>query len=153
VKTRVPAPCSAIRTLCALVLGENVYAAFLSKGALLKIRLLFAAALGAAVFVAAAGAATNAGQLVGTVGPGFSIKVTMNGKAVKSLKAGTYKLVVHDRADSHNFHVFGPGLNKKVTTVSFMGTKTVTVTLKKGKYTFQCDPHAAAGMKGSFTVS
>ena len=92
-------------------------------------------------------------KLVGTTGPGFSIKVTMNGKAVKSLKAGTYKLVVHDRADSHNFHVFGPGLNKKVTTVSFMGTKTVTVTLKKGKYTFQCDPHAAAGMKGSFTVS
>ena len=118
----------------------------------MKIRLLLVAALGAAIFVAAAGAATNAGQLVGTVGPGFSIKLTMNGKAVKSLKAGTYKLVVHDKADSHNFHVFGPGLNKKVTAVGFVGTKTVTVTLKKGKYTFQCDPHASLGMKGSFRV-
>jgi plastocyanin len=29
----------------------------------------------------------------------------------------------------------------------------VTVTLKKGKYTYQCDPHAAGGMKGTFTVS
>jgi plastocyanin len=27
-----------------------------------------------------------------------------------------------------------------------------TITLKKGKYTFVCDPHAAF-MKGSFTVS
>jgi len=118
-----------------------------------RIRLLLVAALGAAVFVAAAGAATNTGQLVGTVGPGFSIKVTKNGKVVKTLKAGTYKLVVHDKADIHNFHIFGPGVNKKVTTVGFVGTKTVTVTLKKGKYIFQCDPHAAMGMKGSFTVT
>jgi plastocyanin len=118
-----------------------------------NIRVLLAALVGAAVFVTAAGAATNAGQLVGTVGPGFSIKVTMNGRAVKSLKAGTYKLVVHDEAASHNFHVFGPSLDKKVTSVSFVGTKTVTVTLKKGKYTFQCDPHASLGMKGSFTVT
>jgi plastocyanin len=118
-----------------------------------KLRVLLAASVGAAVFVAAAGAATNGGQLVGTVGPGFSIKVTMNGRAVKSLKAGTYKLVVHDEAASHDFHVFGPGLNKKVTSVSFVGTKTVTVTLKKGKYTFQCDPHASLGMKGSFAVT
>ncbi len=119
----------------------------------MKIRFLLAAAIGAAAFAGAAGAAANAGQLVGTVGPGFSIKLTMNGKTVKSLKAGTYTLVVHDKADSHNFHIFGPGLNKKVTTVGFVGSKTATVTLKKGKYTFQCDPHAALGMKGSFTVA
>ncbi len=119
----------------------------------MKIRFLLTAALGAAAFVGTAGAATNAGQLVGTVGPSYSIKVTMNGKAVKTLKAGTYKLVVNDKSASHNFHIFGPGLNKKVTTVGFVGSKTVTVTLKKGKYTFQCDPHAALGMKGSLTVT
>jgi plastocyanin len=26
------------------------------------------------------------------------------------------------------------------------------VTLKKGRYTYYCDPHEFAGMKGSFTV-
>jgi len=119
----------------------------------LKIRLLLAAALGAAIFGSAAGASSTAGQLVGTVGPSFSIKVTKNGAAVKTLKAGTYKLVVHDKSGIHNFHIFGPGLNKMVTTVGFVGTKTVTVKLKKGKYTFQCDPHAAAGMKGTLTVT
>jgi plastocyanin len=25
--------------------------------------------------------------------------------------------------------------------------------LKKGTYTYQCDPHAASGMKGTFKVS
>jgi plastocyanin len=45
----------------------------------------------------------------------------------------------------------GPGVNKVVSTVPFTGTKTVTVTLKKGKYTYQCDPHSTA-MRGTFTV-
>jgi plastocyanin len=58
---------------------------------------------------------------------------------------------VTDKSPIHNFHVSGPGLNKEITSVSFTGTKTVTVTLKKGKYTFVCDPHASS-MKGSFTV-
>jgi plastocyanin len=38
------------------------------------------------------------------------------------------------------------------TTVPFVGTKSFTVTLKKGTYRFVCDPHATA-MKGSFKVS
>ena len=119
----------------------------------MNIRLLLVAVLGAMALSAAAGAATTTGQLVGTVGPGFSIKITKNGKAVKTVKAGTYKLVVNDKSAIHNFHLFGPGLNKKVTTVGFVGTKTVIVTLKKGKYTFQCDPHAAAGMRGTLSVT
>ena len=35
-----------------------------------------------------------------------------------------------------------------MTTVPFVGTKKVTVTLKKGTYTFVCDPHASS-MKGT----
>jgi plastocyanin len=27
------------------------------------------------------------------------------------------------------------------------------VTLQKGTYTYQCDPHASSGMKGTFTVN
>jgi plastocyanin len=108
--------------------------------------------------IAAAGALAAASlssamtpKLVGTSGPGFTIGVTMGGKAVKTLKAGTYTIVVHDKATIHNFHLIGPGVNKK-TGVSFTGTQTWTVRLKRGTYTFQCDPHAATGMKGKFTV-
>jgi plastocyanin len=91
-------------------------------------------------------------RLVGEVGPGFSIEVTKAGKDVKTLKAGTYKIKIEDKASIHNFHLFGPGLNKK-TGVSFKGTTTWTIKLKKGKYTYQCDPHHASGMKGTFRVT
>jgi plastocyanin len=80
----------------------------------------------------------------GTVGPGFTIKMT-----TKPTKAGKVKIVVNDRSSIHNFHLTGPGVNVK-TAVSAVGTKTFTVTLKKGTYKFICDPHPF--MKGSFTV-
>ena len=81
----------------------------------------------------------------GTVGPGFTISM-----AKKPTKAGKYKLVVCDKSSIHNFHLKGPGVNVK-TTVPATGSKSFTVTLKKGKYTFLCDPHATT-MKGSFTI-
>ena len=56
------------------------------------------------------------------------------------------------KSSSHNFHLIGKGLNKS-TAVAFMGDKTWTITLKPGKVTYQCDPHAARGMKGSFKVT
>jgi plastocyanin len=96
---------------------------------------------------------TASTPLAGTVGPGFTIKLTKGGTSVKTLKPGSYTLTVKDKSASHNFHIFGPGVAKVVTTVPFVGTKTVTVTLKKGTYTFQCDPHAQSGMKGTFKVS
>ena len=80
----------------------------------------------------------------GTVGPGFTIKMT-----TKPTKAGKIKLVINDRSNVHNFHLTGPGVNVK-TSVSAIGTKTFTITLKKGTYKFICDPHPF--MKGSFTV-
>jgi plastocyanin len=104
----------------------------------------------AAVFTT--GAFASMGTLQGEVGPGFKIEVTTAGdKDVKTLKAGTYKIVVEDKSSIHNFHLMGPGVNKK-TAVGFTGKQTWTVTFKKGKYTYQCDPHAATGMKGTFTV-
>ena len=108
------------------------------------------AALGAAVFLASAQAATV--RLTGEVGPGFSIEVNKAGKDVKTLKAGKYTIKVEDKASIHNFHLIGRGVNK-LTSVEFVGKKTWTVTLKPGKYTFQCDPHAANGMMGSFKVT
>ena len=105
-------------------------------------------------FGLAAAAIGNAGtsNLTGVAGPGFTITLKSGGKPVKTLKAGTYKVVVTDKSSIHNFHLFGPGVNKK-TTVPFTGTQTWTVKLKPGSYTYQCDIHAALGMKGTFTVT
>ncbi len=90
--------------------------------------------------------------LKGEVGPGFSIEVQKAGKDLKTIKAGTYKIKVEDKATIHNFHLFGPGLNKK-TSVQFKGETVWTIKLKAGRYTYQCDPHAASGMKGHFRVT
>jgi plastocyanin len=109
----------------------------------------------AAVVTAAAVAAGSAGAATPTlkafVNDSFKIGVTQGGKSVKSLKAGKYVIVVSDPSTSHNFHLSGPGLNKK-TSVSGKGTFKWTVTLKKGTYKFVCDPHASF-MKGTFTVT
>jgi len=108
----------------------------------------------AAVVTAAAVAAGSAGAATPTlkayVNDSFKIGLTKSGKSVKSLKAGKYLIVVSDPSTTHNFHLTGPGVNKK-TSVSGKGTFKWTVTLKKGTYKFVCDPHASF-MKGSFTV-
>ena len=46
---------------------------------------------------------------------------------------------------------FNVAVDKVITSVGFTGTKSAVVTLKAGKYTYVCDPHASF-MKGSFTV-
>jgi hypothetical protein len=97
--------------------------------------------------------ASSAGTLDGEVGPGFTIEVSKDGEDAESLEAGTYTLKVEDKSDMHNFHLIGPGIDQAVTEVGFEGEKTVTVTLKKGTYTYQCDPHASGGMKGTFEVT
>jgi plastocyanin len=107
-----------------------------------------ALALGAAGSAAAATHGTP--KLVASVSDPFSISLTKAGKKVTSLKAGTYVIVVEDKAADHNFHLTGPGLNK-TTSVAGKGTTRWTVKLKKGKYTYVCDPHKSF-MKGSFAV-
>jgi plastocyanin len=114
-----------------------------------RIIFLFAAI---AALALAATASAKTPTLTGEVGPGFKIEINVGGKDVKTLKAGTYRIKVEDKAPIHDFHLFGPGVNK-TTTVPFVGDQTWTVTLKKGTYTYQCDPHAAAGMKGTFKVT
>ena len=86
------------------------------------------------------------------MGPGFTISMKRLGKPFKTIKAGTYSITVADKSNIHNFHLRGPKVNKEVTQVGFVGTKTVIVKFLKGKYTFICDPHFTT-MKGSFTVT
>ena len=109
-------------------------------------RILAAAVPAAAALAVAlpAGAATPTYQ--GTVGPGFTIKL-----AKKPTKAGKVTFVLADKSSIHNFHIVGPGVNVK-TSVGSTGTKTFTVTLKKGTYKFMCDPHASV-LHGSFKVA
>jgi plastocyanin len=112
-------------------------------------KLVALAAIVAALVVPSALAATP--TLTGTVGPGFTITLKKGTAKVTKLKAGAYVIKVSDKSSIHNFRLKGPGVNK-TTSVGGTGTKTWKVTLKKGKYTYVCDPHASI-MKGSFTVS
>jgi plastocyanin len=109
---------------------------------------LAAAAVAAAVAVAAfAGPAAAAlPKLSGTDGPGFTITFSK-----KTVKAGTYLITIHDRSNIHDFHLTGPGVNK-VTSVPAVKTYTWTVKLKRGTYTFVCDPHRTI-MHGTFKVT
>jgi plastocyanin len=110
------------------------------------------AATGLLVATTSLGGSSAQQTLNGGVGPGFTIKLTKAGKVVKSLKAGTYKLVVADRSSEHNFVLERQGGRERViTSVPFVGTKTVTVKLKTGKYKFYCPPHESS-MFGKFTV-
>jgi plastocyanin len=113
---------------------------------------LFALAAAAAAVAMVASASAKSTGLTAEVGPGFKIEVEKAGKDLKTIKAGTYRIKVEDKASSHNFHLMGPGLNRK-TGVSFKGETTWTIKLKPGRYTYQCDPHAASGMKGHFRVT
>ncbi len=106
----------------------------------------------------ATGSASSASQatptLKGTVGPGYTISLKMNGKPVKSLKAGSYSFVVTDKASIHNFVLEkkkGGTFEKELTTVPFTGTKTVKIKLTSGTWQFYCRPHESV-MEGTFTV-
>jgi plastocyanin len=90
--------------------------------------------------------------LKGEVNDNFQIKVTRNGVRVRTIKAGTYRMKIEDKSSSHNFRLRGPGLNR-ATSVGFVGERTWSVTLKPGRYTFQCDPHHLSGMRGTFRVT
>ena len=112
-------------------------------------KLVLLAALGAVL--AAPVATASPPKLVATDGPGYTITLTKAGTKVTKLKAGTYVITVSDKASNHNFHLKGPNLDKK-TGVGAVTTTTWKLTLKKGKYTYVCDPHSAF-MKGSFVVT
>jgi len=121
-----------------------------TRRSMLRTRLAFVALLGAALIIVASASAAVP-TLTGTDGPGFTITLKKGTTKVTKVKAGKYKIVIKDLSNIHNFHLTGPGLNKK-TGVGPKGTFTWTVTLKKGTYKYICDPHAAI-MKGSFKVT
>jgi hypothetical protein len=116
---------------------------------------LAAAAIAAVALAVAATAHTTAHpKLVGTVGKNdaYMITLTSAGKVVKTLKAGTYTLVVHDDSTFHNYELDGPhGKSWTFTSVPFTGTKTVTLKLVAGRYKAYCSAHESV-MFQHFTV-
>ena len=74
------------------------------------------------------------------------------GLSTKTAPAGTVKFVVTNVSPlPHDFWIAG----KKTKMLTKKGqSATLTVTLKKGKYSYKCTVpgHAAGGMKGTFTA-
>jgi hypothetical protein len=92
--------------------------------------------------VASIGAAPAAPvKLKGSVGPGETIVLKKGSSRVSTLKRGRYTIAVSDRSSEHNFRLRGP-VSRMITRISATGTKTVTLTLKPGRHTCVCDPHA-----------
>jgi plastocyanin len=88
-------------------------------------------------------------KLTGKVGPRKTIFLKKGTTAVKALVAGRYKIAVTDATKADNFHLIGPGVNKK-TAVKFKGGIAWTLTLKPGKYTYRSD--ATKKLKRTFSV-
>lgn len=120
-------------------------------------RLTLSAALTALLGVGLAGvahpvdAAVTPIRLTAEVGPGSTITLKKGSSLVVRLKQGSYVITVRDRATTHNFRLLGPGVNR-ATQVSRAETKTWTLTLRPGTYTYLCDPHRSF-MKASFQVT
>ena len=74
---------------------------------------------------------------------------TQDGQAVDTVAAGSYTVVVDDRAEVHNFHLSGPGVDV-ASDVEGTGEKTFEVTLQPGEYRYLCDPHPS--MRGDLRV-
>jgi len=116
--------------------------------------LLLITAVTAAILVAGASARQSATPvLTGTVGPGFTITLKQGTKAVKTLKAGTYKFVIHDKSSIHGYSLDGPhGFAKDISAIPAIGTKTITLKLKAGGYKFYCPSHEST-MFGHFKAT
>jgi hypothetical protein len=90
------------------------------------------------------------GKLSGKVtAKAISLKTSSGAKA-KSIVAKKYKVTVSDTSNKQNFHLKGPGVNKK-TGVGAKSKATWTLTLRPGKYTYRSDK--SRKLSGSFRVT
>lgn len=96
----------------------------------------------------------GASKIAIAANPGGALKFD---KTSLAAKAGKVTVAFTNKAPlGHNFTIQSASGATVAATPTFNGaTKTVTATLKPGKYTFLCTVpgHAMAGMKGTLTVS
>ena len=76
-------------------------------------------------------------QLVLTV-TSKAITLVKAGTAVKTLAAGSYVIVVHDRSNKQSAHLAGAGVNRS-TGIAFVGTATWKATFTAGKLAYRSD--------------
>jgi hypothetical protein len=89
-------------------------------------------------------------RLNGKVGPGKTISLkTASGARVGTLRAATYRITARDVTRADNFHLTGPGVNRK-TTVRGKMAPTWTLRLRAGKYTYRSDK--TRRLRRTFTV-
>jgi plastocyanin len=84
-------------------------------------------------------------KLAAAVGPKRTISLKP-----KISEVGPATITVNDRSRVDNFHLTGPGVNKK-TGVAFRGRVTWNVTLQPGTYSYRSDKHKT--MRGSLVVT
>jgi plastocyanin len=92
-----------------------------------------------------AGQVAVATKLAASVGPKRAISLKP-----KTSVAGAATITVNDRSRTDNFHLTGPGVNRK-TGVAFRGRVTWNVTLGAGTYSYRSDKHKT--MRGSLVVT
>ena len=80
----------------------------------------------------------------------ISLKSASTGSKVRSIVEGTYKVAVNDTAKTQNFHLVGPGVNRK-TGVKARTKATWTLALTVGKYTYKSDKKRR--LRSSFMVT
>ena len=98
------------------------------------------------------------GTPVSPVVPKLNAKVTARtislktaaGTKVRLLRENTYKIVVSDTSKAQNFHLSGPGVNRK-TKVGATARATWTVSLSPGKYVYRSDRNKK--LRATFTVA
>jgi plastocyanin len=73
-----------------------------------------------------------------------------SGARLKSVPQGRFKVTVSDTSTAQNFHLIGPGVNKK-TGLRGRSKVTWTLRLKQGKYVYRSDKNRR--LRGSFTVT
>jgi len=98
------------------------------------------------------GSSALAGSLAGQVGAAGKLTLTSGGRAVGKLKSGRYKVTVADKASGRSFVLQRTGgAATTVSGVAFVGTRSLTLTLTAGRWTFYSS--AGARSAGSFTVT
>lgn len=113
-------------------------------------RIALVTLLAALVLPSAVAQADNP-RLVAVVGTNEAFVISLRdaaGNIVGKLDPGTYDIAVSDRAETHNFHLKGPGLDMS-TPIGDKQETTWTVTFTDGRYTFVCDAHTSV-MRGYF---
>jgi hypothetical protein len=90
------------------------------------------------------------GRLTGRVTAKTITLNTSSGSRVRSIVENTYRVTVTDASKKQNFHLTGPGVNRK-TGVAARTKATWTVRLRPGKYTYRSDK--SRRLRRTFTVT